>query len=855
MRYQFLTAGIIAAILFSLIGKTAHAATTRVACSLGGNFTIEDNVVTANAACRGNVPIPASVTNIGDRAFSNSTLTNVTFATGSKLATIGDYAFYEVRALTAITIPASVTFIGGHAFRRSGLTAITIPENVTNIGAHAFDGTGVTNVTFAAGSQLTSIGFSAFFGTRASTIIIPASVTSIEAQAFSGATNLTNVTFAEGSKLATIGDAAFYFASALKSLVIPASVTSIGAHAFYGTKALTKVTFTAGSQLKSIGEMAFAGDTFDEELTQYAMTSITIPASVISIGTGAFWGARTLSKVTFASGSKLSTIGSVAFTGSGLTNITIPAGVKIIGDQAFLDSTSLSVITVDKSNAVYASLDGVLFNKSLTELIHYPVGKVSDSYRIPSSVITIGSRAFWKANALKSVSIPSSVRSVQEYAFFKAGRLTTVTFAAGSKLTSIGSHSFSETGLTAIAIPANVATIEENAFAGAKSIKSLTIPASVKSIGEYAFCGATGLTTVTFAAGSQLTSIGMAAFYETRLKTITIPASVTSIAELAFAYASGLKTVTFAAGSKLKIIGGSAFASSALTSIMIPANVTSIEGAFLGAHSLATIRVDSASVTFASADGVLYNKSLTQLLQYPVRKLGDSFNIPASVEAIGDSAFFETRLSAINIPASVKYFGSTAFFGASSLTSITVPASVISIGQQAFDVNGAMKRVYFLGNMPLIGMQSLERGIGANAFIRSTATGYPAVGANMAGLTVAEGVYTLAFDSMGGSEISPGYWLRDVEIRAPTPPTRIGYTFAGWAASSDATAVTFPYTPPNVGDLTLYAKWIVSIPTQSATSTRPATRTATNTRTPTRVATTTRTPTRTETTVLTGTLP
>jgi hypothetical protein len=73
------------------------------------------------------------------------------------------------------------------------------------------------------------------------------------------------------------------------------------------------------------------------------------------------------------------------------------------------------------------------------------------------------------------------------------------------------------------------------------------------SIGPNAFDGATSLTSVTFAEGSQLTSIGEAAFVYSRLTSINFPASLISIGNYAFSFASGLTSINFPAS--LKTIG------------------------------------------------------------------------------------------------------------------------------------------------------------------------------------------------------------------------------------------------------------------------------------------------------------
>jgi uncharacterized repeat protein (TIGR02543 family) len=142
------------------------------------------------------VRIGRNVTSISNEAFSgNSTLTTVTFAPGSQLTTIGQYAFLNT-SLTNITIPAGVTSIGGAAFSGcTSLTNITIPASVTHIGDEVFLGcTNLATVTFAPGSQLQVIGWNAFQNcTSLTNIIIPASVANIGGNAFFGCTNLATV--------------------------------------------------------------------------------------------------------------------------------------------------------------------------------------------------------------------------------------------------------------------------------------------------------------------------------------------------------------------------------------------------------------------------------------------------------------------------------------------------------------------------------------------------------------------------------------------------------------------------------------------------------------------------------------
>ena len=77
---------------------------------------------------------------------------------------LGNYAFYDCRVLTNLTIPSSVTSIGESAFEYCrGLTSLTIPSSVTSIGESAFKGcSGLTSLTIPSG--VTSIGSYAFYG-------------------------------------------------------------------------------------------------------------------------------------------------------------------------------------------------------------------------------------------------------------------------------------------------------------------------------------------------------------------------------------------------------------------------------------------------------------------------------------------------------------------------------------------------------------------------------------------------------------------------------------------------------------------------------------------------------------------
>ena len=151
---------------------------------------------------------------IPDAPFPNS-VTSFTF--GEKVEHVPAYLCYDMSVLASITIPNSVTSIGGGAFSGcSSLTSVTIPNSVTSIGNDAFYGC----------SSLTSVA-------------IPSSVTSIGESAFEGCSSLTSITIPESVR--SIGNSAFSGCSSLTSITIPNSIRSIGDWAFRDCSSLTYI--------------------------------------------------------------------------------------------------------------------------------------------------------------------------------------------------------------------------------------------------------------------------------------------------------------------------------------------------------------------------------------------------------------------------------------------------------------------------------------------------------------------------------------------------------------------------------------------------------------------------------------
>ena len=218
---------------------------------------------------------------------------------GVKVTGIGKHAFRECRGLTSVTIPEGVTSIGTGAFSICcELRAVKIPFSVKNIGEWAFDRCyALRSVTIP--PNVENIGAAAFWNCRGlKSVTIPAKVASIGGAAFACCSSLRQITVDSGNQLFTSVGGVLYtkdrsvllaFPKALTSVSIPKSVTTIGSWAFAGGNDLKSVMIPESVTIIEAGAFEECG----------GLVSVTIPSSVKRIEVGAFWKCRGLKSVTF----------------------------------------------------------------------------------------------------------------------------------------------------------------------------------------------------------------------------------------------------------------------------------------------------------------------------------------------------------------------------------------------------------------------------------------------------------------------------------------------------------------------------------------------------------------------------
>jgi hypothetical protein len=295
-------------------------------------------------------------------------------------------------------------------------------------------------------------------------------------------------------------------------------------------------------------------------------------------------------------GKTVSGIGSDLFTSVSVTSVTIPKGVLTIECGAFWECRSLQSIQIDADNPNYKSVDGIVFSKDGTILVHYPAAKKGDSYTTPDTVTAIGDSAFDHNQNLQSITLTENVTQIGNSSFWRCNALTG--FAIPQSVTMIGNSALANCGLvTAITVEAgNTAYKSMDGVLfdiGGKAL--LQCPAG--KTGSYSVpTGVQVLKSGSFRGCCQLTNV-------------IVSNDVSGIEDCVFAYCDNLKDMNL--GESVQMIGYAAFQGcAALTGITLPASIAQMDNSAFdscsslhGAYFMGNAPVMGENVFSGCADG------------------------------------------------------------------------------------------------------------------------------------------------------------------------------------------------------------------------------------------------------------
>ena len=377
-----------------------------------------------NDASLTSVWIPASVRTIDDYVFSGQPLTQVTFqdddAHPSQLETIGDRVF-AYTPLERVTLPRSLKTAGLETFSdMAKLRSVHVGPNVVAQGLFAafartpllesievdaanqnyqsLDGVlytkGLTHLAtypqaknaggaYAVAEGTSTIDEGAFSSAQITSLTLPSSLRSVSKGAFVGA-QVASLTLPDGFE--SMDDTAFWYMPKLERVDL-GGATTLPDSAFRYDKVLAEVNFRPDlNRLTDVGDYAF--DTT-------ALTSVTLPDSVVSIGKGPF------------------------ADNAALTSVHLGSGVASIGESAFVGANALASLSVAPANSMYTVEDGVLYSKGDAgrTLVLYLPTKTDTDVMVPDGTVAIADAAFANNTSLRRVVLPEGLTTIGYGAF------------------------------------------------------------------------------------------------------------------------------------------------------------------------------------------------------------------------------------------------------------------------------------------------------------------------------------------------------------------------------------------------------------------------------------------------------
>jgi len=364
-----------------------------------------------------------------------------------------------------------------------------------------------------------------FRGAKAlKTLTIGGTFVNYPASFFENAANLASVTIQNTPETFNTN---LFAATAITSFDYPASITELPASIFQNCKKLRKVTIPEG--ITTISTMAFLNS---------SVADINFPSTLTSIGSMAFSGTGLSGDISFTEG--LKSIGTQAFANApGITSVTMPASLTTLGDGAFMGSYGIKKFAIAEGNANYKTdaTSSYITNIEGNTLISFaPACALTE---LKGNFTTVYPYACYKATGLKVIDLPAC-ENWGDYALSETG-ISTISLkgtigryvAKGTPITSITLDKISEVPfgvamdckqLTDVKVLTPFTIVKQDAFHNCTALESLDLGNILAILEADCFTGS-GIKTLTVAAANPA---GMAenVFTEQSGYTVKVPASL-----------------------------------------------------------------------------------------------------------------------------------------------------------------------------------------------------------------------------------------------------------------------------------------------------------------------------------------
>lgn len=196
-----------------------------------------------------------------------------------------------------------------------------------------------------------------------------------------------------------------YIGSAIH-VKVPDGIVCIGADAFKDKTKITTVLLP--DSIIEIGKGAFE--------RCIGLSDIKLPIDLKTIDERAFFRCYNLLYIAF--NEKISRIEREAFAFCNkLKYVQLGSSVEYVDSTAFNNCDKLESIWVAEDNDFYRTEEGILYNKSRTELIRCPENYAYEIVNVPQSVKILKACSFSRCINLLDIVLPMGLREVEEFTF------------------------------------------------------------------------------------------------------------------------------------------------------------------------------------------------------------------------------------------------------------------------------------------------------------------------------------------------------------------------------------------------------------------------------------------------------